>query len=95
MPQGLVLRVGRAPALSPTKRRMHGPSVPRVKVIAPMFSITTDEEYEAAAQRVGELTGCMEGTPEEAELEMLIDAMISWDRAHDDVSNWQVKPPRP
>lgn len=57
-----------------------------------LLTITTDEEYEAATERVAELTGCMEQSAEEAELVMLIEAIVSWDRAHDDASDWKVDP---
>lgn len=55
-----------------------------------LFTITTNDEYEAAIKRVGELTGCKEGTADEAELDMLKEAIVIWDRAHDDASKWKV-----
>lgn len=55
-----------------------------------LFTITTNDEYEAAIKRVGELTGCKEGTADEAELNMLKEAIVIWDRAHDDASKRKV-----
>jgi hypothetical protein len=50
--------------------------------------ITTLEQYEAATARIQELSGAIEGSPEEAELERLADAVMAWDRTHDDATSW-------
>lgn len=51
--------------------------------------INSVEEYEAATQRVQDLSGCLEGTPEEAELIALVEAIEAWDRKHDDATAWR------
>lgn len=47
------------------------------------ITISSDEEYEAACERIDELSSCLEGTPEEVELLTLIDAVEAWETAHD------------
>lgn len=42
--------------------------------------ITNADEYEAAVRRIQDLSGCLEGTPEEVELRELIAAADEWDR---------------
>lgn len=44
--------------------------------------ISSHEEYEAACQRIDQLSSCLEGTPEEVELLALIDAVEAWETAH-------------
>jgi hypothetical protein len=51
--------------------------------------IKSVEEYDAATQRAEDLLGCMEGTPEEAELIELVAAIEAWDRRHDDATSWE------
>lgn len=53
------------------------------------MTISTVEEYDQATQRVAELAGCLEDTPEEAELIALVDAIARWDETHDDATAWQ------
>lgn len=56
---------------------------------APKAAITSVDEYEAATERVQQLSGCLEGTPEEAELEGVVGAIAAWDAKHDDVTRWK------
>lgn len=56
---------------------------------APKVAITSVDEYEVATERVQQLSGCLEGTPEEAELEALVDAIAAWDAKHDDATRWK------
>ena len=51
--------------------------------------ISTLDEYEAATQRVRELSDKPEGTPEAAELAELVEAIMDWDKAHDDATAWK------
>lgn len=53
------------------------------------ITITTVEEYEDATKRIAELAGCLEGTPEEAELQALVAAVEKWDFDHDDATGWR------
>lgn len=50
--------------------------------------IETIEDYERATQRVAELAGAVEDSPEERELEALTDAIMAWDGTHDDATAW-------
>jgi hypothetical protein len=54
-----------------------------------VIRIETIEDYERATQRVAELAGALEDSPEERELEALTDAIMEWDRAHDDATAWR------
>lgn len=45
-------------------------------------------EYEAAAERVRKLADCEEGTPAAAELAELVNAIMEWDKTHDDATAW-------
>lgn len=51
-------------------------------------TITTVEEYEDATKRIAELAGCLEDSPEEAELKYLVGAVEKWDFDHDDATAW-------
>lgn len=42
--------------------------------------IVSDAEYQAAVARAQALMGCLEGTPEERELEQLSDAIEKWEQ---------------
>lgn len=53
------------------------------------MTITSVEEYEAATARAQELMGAVEGSPEEAELAEISDAIMAWDQRHDDVTCWE------
>jgi hypothetical protein len=55
----------------------------------PMTVITTVEEYEDATRRIAELSGCIEGSSEESELEALVAAVEKWDFDHDDATAWR------
>jgi hypothetical protein len=57
-------------------------------------NIHSVEQYEAATQRVRELFGCNEGSPEDAELEALVEAIFEWDKTHDDATPWRLDPAR-
>ena len=50
--------------------------------------IETIEDYERATQRVAELAGALEDSPEERELIALTDAIMAWDKTHDDATAW-------
>lgn len=56
---------------------------------APKIVITGVDEYDRATQRVAELAGCIEDSPEERELQALIEAIAVWDRGHDDATGWK------
>ena len=47
------------------------------------------EDYEKATIRVAELAGHVEDSAEERELEALVDAIMEWDKAHDDATGWR------
>jgi hypothetical protein len=47
------------------------------------ITISNHQEYEAACERIDELSSCLEGTPDEVELLALIDAVEAWETAHD------------
>lgn len=51
--------------------------------------ITSVEEYEAATARAQDLKGCIEGSPEEAELADISNAIMAWDVKHDDATAWK------
>lgn len=51
--------------------------------------ITSIDDYEAATARAQELIGCTDGSPEEAELAEISDAIMAWDRRHDDATSWE------
>lgn len=51
--------------------------------------IETLEDYERATIRVAELAGHVEDSVEERELEALIDAIMQWDKSHDDATAWR------
>jgi hypothetical protein len=50
--------------------------------------ISTVEEYEDATKRIAELAGCVEDSPEEADLKELVAAVEKWDFDHDDATAW-------
>lgn len=52
------------------------------------MTITSVEGYEAATARAQELMGAIEGSPEDAELAEISDAIMAWDRRHDDATAW-------
>ena len=52
------------------------------------ITIESVEDYERATQRVAELAGCTEDSPEERELIALTDAIMKWDGTHDDATAW-------
>jgi hypothetical protein len=47
------------------------------------ITIANRPEYEAACERIDELSSCPEGSPDEIELLALIDAVEAWETAHD------------
>lgn len=47
------------------------------------MTITTPAEYAAVIERIQELTGALEETPEEQELIELVEAVEAWHAAHD------------
>ena len=51
--------------------------------------ITSLNEYEAATERVRELADFPEGSPEADELAGHVQAIMEWDKAHDDATTWQ------
>lgn len=61
------------------------PTVHRVDRV----TIHSVDQYEAATRRVQELAGCQKGSPEEAELQALTDAVMEWDKTHDDATAWK------
>lgn len=54
-------------------------------------TIASIEEYEAATARAQALLGCNEGSPEEAELDAISDAITAWDQRHDAATLSQMK----
>ncbi|MDP3408118.1 hypothetical protein [Bosea sp. (in: a-proteobacteria)] len=52
------------------------------------ITIESVDDYEGATQRVAELAGAVEDSPEERELEALTDAIMAWDKTHDDATAW-------
>lgn len=50
--------------------------------------IWTEDFYQAAKMRIAQLAGCLENTPEEAELIDLVRAVQVWDARHDDTAAW-------
>jgi hypothetical protein len=50
------------------------------------IKIETIEDYEQATARVAELAGHVEDSAEERELEALVDAIMEWDKTHDDAT---------
>lgn len=52
------------------------------------IKIETVEDYERATVRVEELAGHVEDSAEERELKSLVDAIMEWDRDHDDATGW-------
>ena len=47
------------------------------------------DEYEAATERARELADFPEGSPQADEMAGLVQAIMEWDEAHDDATNWQ------
>ncbi len=47
------------------------------------------DDYERATQRVAELGSPAEGSPEEAELIGLVEAIEKWEARHDDPEGWE------
>lgn len=56
---------------------------------APKVVINSVDEYDRATQRVSELAGCLEDSPEERELQALVEAIAAWDRTQDDATGWR------
>lgn len=50
--------------------------------------IASLDEYEAATERVRELADYPEGTPQADELAGLVQAIMEWDKAHNDATSW-------
>jgi hypothetical protein len=46
----------------------------------PTITIETELDYQRALERIDELARCGEGTPDEAELLALIDAVEAWEK---------------
>jgi hypothetical protein len=53
------------------------------------IKIETVEDYEKATVRVAEFAGHVEDSAEERELEALVDAIMEWDKSHDDATAWR------
>jgi len=53
------------------------------------IKINTLEDYEKATVRVAELAGHVEDSAEERELEALLQAVMDWDKSHDDATAWR------
>lgn len=62
-----------------------------IPVEMPLAAIRIEmiDDYEAATARVAELAGAIEDSPEERELEALVDAIAPWDLKHDDATAWK------
>ena len=54
-----------------------------------MIKIATLDDYERAMARVAELAGHIEDSAEERELAALTEAIMEWDRSHDDATAWK------
>lgn len=52
------------------------------------FSIKSVEEYEEATKRASELADYPEGSAQADELASLMQAIIQWDKSHDDANAW-------
>lgn len=50
--------------------------------------IASLDEYEAATERVRELADYPEGTPQADEMAGLVQAIMEWDKTHDDATSW-------
>ena len=61
------------------------PAVHRVGKV----TINSLDDYERATARVAELAGHVEDSAEERELEALLDAIMKWDKTHDDPTSWR------
>ena len=53
------------------------------------IKIETVEDYEQAVERVSELMGNADDSAEGRELQTLLDAIMEWDKAHDDATAWR------
>ncbi|AOO79559.1 hypothetical protein [Bosea vaviloviae] len=53
------------------------------------IKIENVEDYERATIRVADLSGHVEDSAEERELEALVDAIMEWDKSHDDATAWR------
>ncbi|RYF31620.1 MAG: hypothetical protein EOO23_01925 [Comamonadaceae bacterium] len=51
--------------------------------------ITSLDEYEDATKRIRALADFPESTPQADELAELVQAIMEWDKAHDDATTWQ------
>lgn len=51
--------------------------------------IETVDDYERATARVAELAGQIGSSSEKRELEALVEAIMEWDKAHDDATAWR------
>lgn len=50
--------------------------------------IASIDEYEAATERVRALADYPEGTPQANQLAGLVEAILEWDKTHDDATSW-------
>ncbi|MGX1742263.1 hypothetical protein ACWIEX_11970 [Bosea sp. NPDC055353] len=68
--------------------------MPFEQVLVPMpvqsttFSIGSIEEYEKATKRASELAEYPEGSAQADELASLVQAIMQWDKSHDDATAW-------
>lgn len=53
------------------------------------IKINTVEDYEKATVRVAELARHVENSAEERELKALLQAIMDWDKSHDDATAWR------
>ena len=53
------------------------------------IKIETVEDYEQAVERVSELMGNADDSAEGRELQTLLDAIMEWDKAHEDATAWR------
>lgn len=51
--------------------------------------VRCSDDYERALERLAELGDPADGSPEQAELEALVEATDEWDAHHDEDDSWQ------